>query len=48
MPPVLGIRKYFFTKRVVKHWKRLPWAVVVLPSLERFKEHADVSLGDMI
>jgi len=30
----LDIRKNLFTKRVAKHWNRLPRGVVVLPSLE--------------
>jgi len=37
----LGIRKNFFTERVVKHWNRLP-------SLEVFNKSVDVALQDMV
>ena len=44
----LGIRRKFFTKRVVTHWNRLPKEAVDAPSLEAFKARLDVALGSLV
>ncbi|KFR15979.1 hypothetical protein N306_11352, partial [Opisthocomus hoazin] len=44
----LDIRKKFFTRRVAKHWNRLPREVVEAPSLETFKARLDGALSNLI
>jgi len=44
----LDIRKQFFTKKVIKHWKRLHREVVDAPSLSVFKRHLDNALNNML
>ncbi|KFZ62704.1 hypothetical protein N338_03946, partial [Podiceps cristatus] len=43
----VGIRKKFFTMRVVQAW-RLPREVVEAPSLETFKVRLDGALSNLI
>jgi len=38
----------FFTRRVVKHWHRLPREDVDAPSLETFKVRLDGALSNLI
>lgn len=41
----LGIMKNYFTKGIVKHWKRLPREVAELLSLKAFKRSVNVELS---
>lgn len=43
----MDIRKNLFSKKVVRHWNRLPKEVVELLSLEVFKKRAGVTLRAM-
>ena len=44
----LGIRKKFFTVRVVRHWNWLPSEVENAPSLETFKARMDGALSNLV
>jgi len=44
----LGIRKLFFTERVVAHWNRLPAEEVNAPSLSVFKRYLDNTLNNLL
>ena len=44
----MSIRKNFFTERVLRHWKRLPRAVVESLCLEVLKNHVGEALKDMV
>jgi len=44
----LGIRKKFFTMRVVRHWNRLPREAVDVPSLAVFKARLDGALSNLV
>jgi len=44
----LGIRKKFFTVRVVRHWNRLPSEVVKAPFLEAFMVRLDGAVCNLV
>ena len=44
----MGIRKLFFTIRVVRHWTRLPRDMMNALSLEAFKVRLDGFLSTLI
>ncbi|KFP33954.1 hypothetical protein N325_01908, partial [Colius striatus] len=44
----LGIRKKFFTIRMVRHWNRLPREAVGATSLEDFKAGLDGVLSNLV
>ena len=44
----LNIGKRFFAVRVTEHWHRLPREVVESPSLDIFKSHLDMVLGNQL
>ena len=45
---IFDVRRKFFTRRVVRHWCRLPREAVDAPSLEVFKTWLDETLGSLI
>jgi len=44
----LGIRKKFFTLRVVRHWNRLPREVTNVLSMAVFKPRLDGALCNLV
>jgi len=44
----LAIRKNFFAERVVRHWNRLPRAVLESPSVQGFRKRVEGALQDMV
>jgi len=44
----LDIRKKFFTRRVLKHWNRLPREAVAAPCLAVFQARLDGALSNLV
>lgn len=44
----LNIKDEFFTEKVVGHWNKHPWEVVMAPSLLVFEKHFDNALSNMV
>jgi len=44
----LDMRKHFFTKRVDRHWDRVPGEVLDAPSLSVSERHLDNALNNML
>jgi len=44
----LGIRKIFFTMRVVRHWNTLPGEAVAAPSLAVLQAGLDRALSNLV
>lgn len=44
----LGIRKCFFTKKVVKHQNRIPRDAIDVPKLTAFKKHLGNATSNML
>ena len=44
----LDIKRSLVSRRVFRHWQRLPRAVLGSPSLEEFKKRVNVALRDVV